>query len=613
MTREELRDQLLFVAKNDYKHMHYDRVVNYADWCHKIITGKSHDELIVSYKTRETDGQKKQRISIYNSATKYAAGRVIQTFSKVERSDNIVDNIKYPDKTDEGAENVKQIMQALGPGFHGNDDMPRYLFDTLRRLNFYDPNSFLVVEFINDDPINKKPTVYPLEVYSTQAVDYKYTRGKLDYLVSCWPIKIQVDGAEKDGKRYTIYGPQYSYVLESASMANDMPVITPDRGELVMLERNSVKTYWYLTEYHHKIPHCPARCVGYMEDMETNGQTFVSPLDPASEIFTDLINRKSEYDLSMALHGFLQKIVMAPACEHQTEEEGTCLNGKMSFSQSECQSCHGTGLMIHKTVQDIQYIRRPADKEEHIPLREMVHYVEVPTHIIDHQRKELDDAVRRVSMAIFNTAILDRNQVAVAVTATEKMLDYDSAYDVFSQYGRNYSGMWEFVVTTTAEILQIGNGLEATHAFPSNFHMETLAELLAIRKAAIDSGAPYHILQRIDEAIMIKQNQDDNDNMLFNQAREKFRPWREKSKEERMYLLGILPADDRNVVLYTHFEEIFTEIRNSEAFSKGNKFYELTWKRQKEVLDSMLLPYIEAASDRIQSSRQIALPVEDEQ
>ena len=92
---DELLNILQNVISEKKVHANYSHVVALAKLFRQIMTGNDQNELIVSYKTRETTEQKEQRIHLYNSRTAYVSNKVLSQFKEVERADKTVDNIWY--------------------------------------------------------------------------------------------------------------------------------------------------------------------------------------------------------------------------------------------------------------------------------------------------------------------------------------------------------------------------------------------------------------------------------------------------------------------------------------------------------------------------------------
>ena len=102
----------------------------------------------------------------------------------------------------------------------------------------------------------------------------------------------------------------------------------------------------------------------------------------------------------------------------------------------------------------------------------------------------------------------------------------------------------------------VDKGLIVNHEYPKDFLLESLQQLFALRKQAIDSYAPYATIESIDAKILTKQSQGDTDNVRWVRCWELFRPFKEFPIAERLTILSELPADNNKKVLYTYFEEI---------------------------------------------------------
>lgn len=598
----QLLEILKDTVKNNSRHKYYNRTVELAKLYRQWNTGEGQDELIVSLKSRETKEQKEQRIKIYNSRTKFVSEQIQAAFDEVERADNVIDNIYY-----KNTENEKDNQNKLGEiherldKFSDRQDLKEYLHEKIKYFNFYDPNAFLVVDFMKYNE-TEKPWTYPVEIYSHQAINYEYDRKRLQYLIALQETvkKVKNDDGKIETKPADLfYLWAADYAIKLQELGEPGKYILPDFNEgapdsIIVIERKCEgekehKAYEFaLWEFETRSKVNPAIQVGYIGDPKTNLNTYVGILDKASEIFKDLINTKSEYDLHKALHGFLKQFAYANTCDYSRYIEGKrfqCDGGKIRGSNEECPKCHGHGLILHTTSQDIILIKKPDGKDEHIPLDEMIHYVEIPQHIIEAQKKELEELEQRVPRAVFNANPFDRSEIAI--TATEKRLLKESVYNAFMKYGAVYSQVYKHCVKLTAIHLLNDEGLVVDHQFPKDYHLDTIDELLSMRKAAVEAHAPYTIIEVIDFNILTKQSQDDPTHIEIIRAKEQWRPFREKSKEERILIVSSLPETNFQRLLYIHFEEVFDLILYGEKFIKA-PFFKLKYDKQKEVIREAL-------------------------
>lgn len=580
MDREQLYQKIKEIVEGEKTHPHYQRTIDVAKLARQIMTGEDQAELIVSYKPRETKEQKTQRIALYNSRTKSVSAKLLSQYKEVERSDNTVDNIWYSEESPEGNDKLKALKERM-KNYDGTS-FQKYLHDAKRRLNFYDPNTWIVTEFRYLDDLDY-PWPYPLEVYSHQAVYWEYLHGDLQYFVGRWAIEVK-DQPEK-GWKYTIYGKNMSIRLTEIGRADKNPTSDLDTVTLTIGQIEKVFTIEFFESKFEKVP---AIRVGYKKDDKTSWRTYVTPYDPAMHIFKDMINTKSEYDLHKALHGFIQKFAYVDKCVYRPQDNmaDVCNGGTLRMSNVQCPQCKGVGTKIHTTVQDIILIQKPEDVAERIPLDQMVHYVEIPKHIIDGHKEDLQQLEKDVSLAIFNANIFDRSEIAM--TATEKRLNLQSVYNELSEYGESFSTFYEFMVFIAANTIDGQKGLIVEHSIPKDFRLDTVQELLQQKKLAIDSSSSYDIIQAIDLAILMKQNQDNPEFIEQVKAQEKFRPFKDKSKEEIVYLLASFDDSHPDKVLYIFFDKIFTDI-----WFELPQFHDMKYPVQKVKVMQKVLAIIE--------------------
>jgi hypothetical protein len=632
-TTTQLRDILEDAIRNERRHKHYNRTVELAKLYKQLMTGKDQKELVMSYKSRETDEQKEQRFAITHSRTQYVNNKILTVFKRVPRSDTVIDNIYYEDDDKKNNDRVAEVQERF-KNFHKGQTLSDYLTEAFEHFVFYDPNAWLVIEMRKMK--DKKPFVYPVEVTSEQAIKYEWSDGDLQYLIikhasNVWEkgktteppipasdgsIRLAVDmyhGAkDRPGDKFLLYAADVAFQYLEIASPDKRPVdYEPAPGaELVEISVKGAKKYFEASAYDTKSKICPMMQFGYITDPETDRETFVSPAHPSVIIQKDLINTKSEFDLTKALHGFMKMIQYAQVCENEEQfEENTdrCIQGKMNLSGENCKECGGLGMKVHTSSQDIILVKWPDGKEEYIPLSEAVHYVTVPEHMVAMWKNEVADLERDCSLAIFNTNLFDRSEIAV--TATEKRINTEAAYDVLFDYGSQFSAMFKFVAMMAAIHTQNDEGIVIEHKIAS-FNLDTTIDLIANRKAAVDAGSPYVVVQAFDMKLLSKMSQDDPINVEWMKVREKLRPFREKSKEEKMFILAELPPDDPKKVLYIHFEDIMDQIEEEHT---DPPFYKLEPKAQRKLVAAKVTPLIPKPVAIVPFGRDVPKPGEKDE
>ena len=575
---------ILGKVANGKRHSHYMRTVALAKFYRQMFDGEDLDEFVTSYKPRETEDQKKQRIAITKTRVKYVCNRAFKPFDEVPRVDNVTEEIKYAgESTDTTKAKIAEIYTRINDFYEGKS-VKSYLNGRFKHFQAYDPNAFLVIEFWKEP--NAKAWVYPLEVYSHQAVDFELQNGDLQYLAIEHAYQLlQKDGKTFDGKKYTLYAKDVALELRTLPEKDEFSL---DEGFAIVTipdAQGKEKNYAYrLYETMSKV--CPAIRMGYIPDPKTGLQTYVSPLENAREVLLELINAKSEYDLSLALHGFYKVFQYLPACDAKNDSGMPCQNGMIGSNQ--CKTCKGSGYKVHTTSQEIIAYNMSADKakEEHIPMSEMVHVVGIPIELMEMQRLRVAELEKDVSLAIFNSNIFERSEIAV--TATEKRIELNSIYNVLSEYGNQYSEVCKKIYLLTAIHTQNDTDIIITHSFPSDFKLETLNELLLQRKEALLAGCGDAIIDQIDFAILQKQNVDDHVLIDKYRVEQSFMPFRGKTETERIAIIALLPDTNDEKMLYLYFDKIMLKAQQQEPL-----FYLMKRDKQetviKEVINNLMI------------------------
>jgi|GEM_PF-3422350 len=571
LSPDELFALLLRRVAEDKPHTDYKRTVDHANWCYQMVTGDEQREILVTYKVRETQKQVDQRVRITNSRTQYVCNKVKKLYNEVHRCDDVTESISYLSSNNADLIGLQDALNV----FYENKPLDKYIAGRFKDLVFEDPNAYIITEFENDDPINKKPTVYPFEVRASEVYDTKHLNGVLKYLISFHPITYPTTRkGTVIGHRFTMYGIGYSFVLQHIPKDAIFEMLEGWDTISIKVDKETRNYIW--KGFESKTTECPAFRVGYSDDPTTQGRTKVSPFYPAEKIITDLIWNKSEYDLSKALHGFYQKFVYVDKCEACTGE-GHLLDREREGHYVACTSCKGTGKDIHSTVQDVVMFDMPQDGSTPVPLSNLIHFAAIPDALIKMQREDFISDQRDVFNAIFGANVLDRSEIVE--TATAKNYDWRAVNNTLFEYADNVDEFYKFSVRTTANHRGEANGLVVQRSSPSDFKLETIQDLIDQRSSAAMAGVPMSVITTIDMAILGKQHKDDPDFIKNYKAWERFKPMRDKSKDEKMILLSTLPSDDSEKVLYTYYDRIMADI-----FDEVPNFADMDYKRQKAIV-----------------------------
>ena len=560
VTQEQAIEVLRDTVQFDLRHRFYKETVALSDFLYKIGSGKEQDDLIVQYRERESDEQKRQRVRLTQSMTKYATQQIRNFYGRVRRSDNRKKTVEH---TSEDA--LEQINQQI-QNFIGGRSLEDYLFDTMLELTFMDPNAFILFERYDERGARGEiisTQTYPVMILSEDAINYDFRDGNLNWIVvrkeRTETIKRMYGNVEKfdtvDRQDFYLYAPGFTVELKEY---DNITEAQPSEGQEWFTVKSAYDTRQRLylqTVYNPGTSEIPVHPVGCYLSQE-NPALFTSPLEPAHEVFRDLINLKSEFDLTKALHTFLQKIQYAPPCDFENDH-GVCTSGYIAGEI--CPKCHGSGVEVHKTTQDVILVKWPASKDEWIPLEDVAHYIELPEWLPKWQAEQLEVLLKRISLAVFGTEVFTAPS-AGARTATEVMIEWEKVYDKLTPFAVRISELFRKGVRLIAQYLEKDAGLTVDHKFPYDFKFESISELLEMLKVAKESGSSFEVQDEIERRILEKQYANTPDRMRKIAAKRKFIPFKGKSVEEVAFILASRAENDTERILYESFESIFAEI-----------------------------------------------------
>lgn len=573
--------QLLENAINKIKHPYYDRTNEVARYWTSMVTGTYQEEYIVSYKQRETEGQKEQRIHLYNPRTKDVAGSSIAIFDKVDNADPIAETVLFPNDSEQLNKSKVSDIDINISKFKDGESLKKWLSENYQNFNATDPNAWAIFTYYMDNGVIKTTAdIMP----SSSIIDFSYEFGDLQYLVT----KEEKQVASRKGGSITTIDCYYIYTKDVIYIYEELKDVMYDYGDAVKVKVSGKNEAFMSSEYQNLGDRVPAIRLGYNPDVFTNNKTFVSMLDKSEFLFKELINRKSEFDLSLALHTFLQKFQIAEPCDfNDPEEKDHCDGGTMSRSGATCTKCKGTGLKIHTTSQDIILVKAPTaesaqEGQPFVGLQDRVHYPSLPFDIVNKQDELIDKYAKLVGVSIFGVDISERENPNVTATAISNY--YDSINHVLSAYAYGKSAIYRFAVEQIS--INKGYGLPVVrYEYSDQFDILTLQEMFTMLKSAKESGAAYSTIQAMQDDITAKQNQGNPLVIEAVRIREQFKPFKGLSADERKMHLAALSEYDRNKIAYLYNDLIFDRIQASIDISN---FLMMPYDKQLELVNDQV-------------------------
>ncbi|MCX6329094.1 MAG: hypothetical protein NTZ85_06200 [Bacteroidia bacterium] len=564
-----------------YRHPNYKRTCDKADTYKKLYTGEDMNSLMRRFDMREDTERFEQRLLITQHITSTVMRNLAKPQYKIPRANNIQRIITFANS------NTKddQLEKILGK-FWGKKSLDKYMATRWIELNNVDPNLFLVLEWAAFDNTKEKASPYPYEVYSKNVMDFKYINETLEYLVTFGTVEVLDEYKQKIlTEKYTYYGKNQTFTCtempELLNQAREIPVEIADGWLVLILKRN--KTFLIQEIIPHNLGFVPAERIGWNRDIQTDGVTMISPLDDAIPILMKLVKANSELDLTMALHAFPQKVQYSKKCPADN-----CVGGNLPDG-STCPRCHGDGVEVHKTAQDVINLNMPDTKEELIDLDNIIRYVSPPVDLVKFQDVYVQRLAAWCKEAIYNTEVFSKKEISE--TATGKNIDLQNVYDALYPMADAYSEFWKFMVTTIAKIVSLDKGLVCDFIFSKDFKMKSLSDLYMDLKLAADSRADSFIKDTISEDIARIMYHDNPVELSKILTKKMFFPFSGKTQEEINLSLESENVPEEIKTLYFNYGWIFDEIASEEA-QKGNNFWTFERNEQKKLIDAKIATLI---------------------
>ena len=443
-------------------HKHFDRTVKLAKLYKQLITGEDQDELLQQYFAKCSDDERAKIQKLTIAITGTICNSLNRAFKKAVRTKPILRQIDFV-----GTEVEKKVQTIEGKlaVYSGNDNLENWIAEAFHNLTFSDPNAFVVTEFKVDEKGNRQP--YPFIVPSCEAVNFGIDNNVLQWLMVEQPITYATkDGKTENGVKLFLYFPQYAVTFTQVEKSGvntiGEPVITNNAGRY-----NCDKGSFDIAVFEHAVTACPAYRIGYVTDLQTESETFVSPIHyGAVPYLLKSITSVAELDLSMWAHAFPQKIAYVETCK--TDPAGKCgLSGELIHN---CSKCGGTGRPLHRKATDTIEVEMPKAKEEFFDLEKFIAYKFPPVEGIKFLKDYVDDLKLACYKAVFNSETFSKDQTAQLATGIN--LDLQNVYDTLSEYAGKLSKVWVSTVQYVAEIEGITERPNHRLVYPTDFKLK---------------------------------------------------------------------------------------------------------------------------------------------
>lgn len=580
LTREQALARLALVVHKGERHTWYSRTIELAALYRKLVTGDGLDDLLRQFVQREDDASFKQRKTLTHHVVTTTVKNLMDVVRKVPRAN--YQRILQAE-TPKAAEELETALKS----FWGVKSIDDYIKTRWLELNATDPNAFVVVEFKPFDNNIERAKPYPYEVSSTVAVDFSTENNVLQHLI------VKNQGAT--GDRYTVYLQNETFALTQYPKTVQQTSLQIEDGQYIMnADGGWFRSGQLLFELTFEIPHnagfVPAMRCGYLRDQWSNGQTFVSPYDPATPLLLKSIKVNSEMDLTMALSAFPFRLEYAPKCDALD-----CYNGYTNDGSAVCTSCKGSGHKSVVSAQEKLVLTLPKVGGELFDLEKLVVFKSPQVDILAFQQQYVDGLTASCKAAMFNSDIFTKQQVSD--TATGKRIDLDNVYDTLFDCALGMGDAWTFLVKTSANFMQLDKKLRAELIFAKDFKLKGMSDLLDDLESANRSEAGPEVKRAIHTDLARLIFADNSYDFARWDAKTRINPFAGYSESQVGLALSDPSVPQRYKTLYLMLGAIFDELE-AESVATGKDFYMIAPAEQRKLVNDKVASYMAETSGR---------------
>lgn len=575
---------LLSTVADGKKHKHHQKWVDYRKKVKALVSGEGYRDLLHNFAPREDAVLFDQRVKLNKELTVGISSRILASFKRALRNDEVTKSIEPQEAMD------------LVNNYYDGKTVEEYTKEYIFPYSVYDPNAFLIVDFkaFNNQSENADP--YPFIVSSENVIDYRKTvKGKTQYIIiengSKFVMYNSGEGDEDSKTEILVKLPEKPKNVTVISFKDLKEEIAKNPFE----EREPFEagTYFDLGGEYFMLdtaePNIGGKLqcyqLGYLLDMKTDQESYVSPLDPCLPRLEAIATTGSEMFLTKALHAFPQKIQRGVKCSGEFIEghQYNCDSGFVyapngeddGFTKRVCNNCSGSGVkMLPTTAAETLIIPVGEDKDDTLSLNEVAAYLPLDIKIMEFQDYYIKEQTEECLRDMYARSAFTLN--LKAQTATEVNVSEDSVDDVLYPFTQFFSQVYKWQVEicgliTDTEIESI------VYDFPATLKMRSRLEAIAELKQS--EGAPYAVIQATQQEIITKQFKNQPEEKQKHLVRMMHSPFQGKTPEEIAFIISSGTATAEKAFFYGNEEDVWCEVED-----RNENFYLLPYKQRKDII-----------------------------
>lgn len=500
------------------------------------------EQILKNYRTKETKAQKEQRLRLSIGRSKHIINRVTNVINQLDIMDKPALNVLSEIET-----HTDMMLDWVY-----DNNINELAFSMVRDANIIDANRYVICR------IDENNEVVYQTIRCENIFDIKVVNGQVRAIV------FRFKKPNENVYEYECYENNVIRYIEAK--ASD--------------ETERIEGFNY-REIQTTVNHCFSLGIRGTSELKD------SLLEPASELFKQLIQQGSDFDVDLATHGLIQKFAYVTPCTHKENSvDGLieCNGGRLYQNGADmnhkCGSCNGSGYDTHTSSQDIIHYPLPSEMSTAPKLSDLVHTISINSEDFRFR----DEIIKRVEDEILNTVFSNtqtsRQEISEAVTATEKVIDLQGVYATLNQIGKKISDCFIWMCECKAAF-EGYKKVSVIHGYTLSLKLESVETLAAKLKTLTESGAPSDIINSINLAMLQKQHIDSPVFLNRYIVWERYRPFKNKHPNNIMVILAGLNQTNYYKVLYNFFDDIKANIIEI----VGDTFYEMKPTRQKELID----------------------------
>lgn len=570
--------ELLRHKKDNKQHPLKSHWVSYSDKVRALVSGEGYEKLLRQFAPREDEAAFEQRVRLTKEITKGISNRILASPKRALRNDEI-ERVIEP----------TTLEEELTKDYYKGKTVEEYSNEYIYPVSVYDPNAWLILDVIPFDNTTQKAPTYPFIAHSKDVVNFELSKqGFVNWLIIENKDRFIMYNQQREERMYSGEVVEYSgktYVLHLVGELKDHAYSfdfdkfcekldkgneTLVREEIESSERIKIGNYVYVIEgIDPQIEKIQCFQLGYLLDMQTRQQSYISLIDPCLPRLESIANTGSEMFLTKALHAFPQKIIRSIPCPGHRDEHDvvhSCVKGSYSFRDEDgnfkdktCPSCNGKGkLPIHTSAQDVIEVPIGEDKDATLDLDEVMKYVQTDVEIMKFQDTYIQEQTEECLKDMYARSSYSVN--TAQKTATEANLNEESVDDVLFPFTQFMSEVYEWQITTRA-MLRDETLEKVSFRYPSSLLVRTRME--AIQEYQNTEGAPLAVRMQTAKEIVRKQFRDDKEEANKHIVQMSFEPFQGLSEVEKQIWAANAGIYNEDVYFYFNQQKVWNYIDNT--------------------------------------------------